>query len=165
MRVPCVQPSDCTAGFTRSAGSQAIANNGATGQITGRMVMKLDPNKEHYDQEFGWVAHPDGAYGCRIDGLDKQLVDHRYELDILGGVTDDEASYSYDNWALVRWKGDLYLFRTSGCSCPSPTETWVVEIGPATKEEIKAKLQSGDYAGYTMPNRQMKDFMELLDKA
>lgn len=124
--------------------------------------MKLDPNKEHYDQEFGWVAHKRGGSDNTID---KILISRRLELDIIGGVTDDEASYNYDDWALCKLDNDYYLLSTSGCSCPSPTETWRTEKGPATLLEIRKHVVDGDYDGYTMPKRQLSDFVALLDKA
>lgn len=103
---------------------------------------------------WNWVAHPDGG---AFEGRDK--------LEVLGGIVDAEASYSYDDWALCRLGDDYYLFSTSGCSCPSPAETWRIEAGPATLAAIRTKIQSGEYEGYTVPKRQMDEFMALLDEA
>jgi hypothetical protein len=131
--------------------------------------MRLDPNKEYYEQEFGWVAHPEGTgsyYGrSDLDNIEKEVVARRYELDIIGGISDNDASYSYDDWALAKLDGKYYLFSTSGCSCPSPTETWRIEIGPATLAQVRKHVLDGDYDGYTMPKKQMEDFVALLDKA
>lgn len=131
--------------------------------------MKLDPNKEHYDQEFGWVAHEDGLSTYKssepINLVEQVLVARRYELEILGGVTDETASYSYDDWALCELDGEYYLFSTSGCSCPSPNETWRVEIGPATLQEIRNHVISGHYDGHTLPKKQESDFIKLIDEA
>lgn len=127
------------------------------------MSLKLDPEKSDWDQEWSWVAHRDAdpAEGS----VAAALVKRRYDIEILGGITDDEASYSYDDWALCRLDGAYYLLSTSGCSCPSPSETWRVEIGPATLAEVRKHVLDGDYTGYTLPKRQMSDFIALLDAA
>lgn len=132
--------------------------------------MKLDPNKDYYEQEWGWVAHPDalngGPYGGRSSGEAEQfLVDNRYNLNIIGGIADNEASYSYDDWVLVELNGQYWMLSTSGCSCPSPRETWRIEKGPASLADIRKHVIDGDYEGYTMPKKQLSDFVELLDKA
>lgn len=124
--------------------------------------MRLDPTKGDYDQDCYWVGHPEGGDG---DDVSRDLIAHRYEIEILGEVTDDEASYSYDDWALCELRGQYYLLATSGCSCPSPSETWRVEKGPATLEEIRRHITEGDYAGYTMPKRQLSDFLAVIDTA
>lgn len=135
--------------------------------------MKLDPTKKEYDQEFSWVAHPDALYyvdkfiyGVRQDGgndIEKMLVQRRYDLEIIGGVQDNEADYSYDDWALCLLDNQYYLLSTSGCSCPSPRETWRLEIGPATLAAIEQHVKSGAYAGYTLPKKQEADFIKLLN--
>lgn len=118
---------------------------------------KLDPSKDSYQQPFGWVAHPDGS---------DEFAHVRKDMIIIGGITDDEASYSYYDWALVKLYGRYLLFATSGCSCPSPSETWRVELGPRdTIQEIRDHINTGDYAGYTVPKRQLQEFMEVLDFA
>lgn len=126
--------------------------------------MKLNRDLRYSsDQDFYWVGHPD--VGEPSDLMMQELIEHRYELDIIGGIVDDEASYDYDEFALVKWQDKFYLLSTSGCSCPSPTETWMIEIGPATIEEIRAKILSGDYAGYTLPKKKSDEFLLLLKKA
>lgn len=111
-----------------------------------------------------WIAHPASDTGPR-DGVDADMVANRDQIEYFGGVEDNDSSYSYDDWALVRFRGAFYLLSTSGCSCPSPTETWGVQMGPLTIAEIRARLEAGEYAGYTVPGKQMNDFMALLDDA
>ncbi len=124
--------------------------------------MKLEQGKSDYAQEWGWVGSDD----CQSAGdAERELIANRYKLEIIGGIVDKEADYSYDDWALVRFKRKYYLVATSGCSCPSPSETWRVEAGPATLAQIRKHIVDGDYAGYTMPKRQLDDFLALLDKA
>ena len=127
--------------------------------------MKLDPSKGNYGQEWWWVGHPDAPYyPCDNPRsyIETMLVKRRYEIEIIGGVQDEEASYSYDDWALCKLDGQYYLLSTSGCSCPSPSETWRLEIGPATLGEIERHVRYGDYDGYTVPKRQEDDFLKLL---
>lgn len=124
--------------------------------------MKLDQDKVRYGSDFWWVAHPDGQ---PTDPVSKMLVERRFDLEILGGVEDEEADYSYDEFALCELEGKYYLLSTAGCSCPSPSETWVLEIGPATLDEIEQHITSGKYEGYTLPKKQEQDFLELIRNA
>lgn len=126
--------------------------------------MKLDPTKRSYDcEEYHWVAHKN--IGASSGSAEEFLIQHRYEIEIIGGIQDNTASYSYDDWALCELKGKYYMLSTSGCSCPSPTETWRIEKGPATLTEIRQHILNGDYEGYTMPKKQEQDFIELLQLA
>ena len=123
--------------------------------------MKLDPN-----QEYGyltWVGHPEAGYE-NDQTPEGELTRRRYEINILGGIEDSEASYDYDDWALCELDGKYYLLSTSGCSCPSPSETWGLQHGPATLAEIREHLKEGNYEGYTVPGKQMDEFMDLIDK-
>lgn len=125
--------------------------------------MKLDPKKV-YDSAFYWVGA--GESEAAGDGdVGQMLHERRYEIDIIGGVEDKEADYSYDDWALCELDGKYYLLSTSGCSCPSPAETWRVEMGPCTLDEIKKRLLAGEYSGYTVPGKQMDEFLALIDYA
>jgi len=111
-----------------------------------------------------WIGHP----SCESPGKAEQdLIDHRAEILVYAEIADDEADYSYDDFALIRLKGtDLwYLLNTSGCSCPSPDETWNVQIGPTTLAEVRKFVTEGEYSGYTMPKRQMAEFVKALDEA
>lgn len=117
-----------------------------------------------YDHEFYWVGAPE-ALAYNPSPVMELLIENRYKLDILGGVHDKNADYSYDDWALVKLKDKYYLLSTSGCSCPSPNETWTVQIGPATLKQIRKFVSKGNYTGYSLPRDQEEDFMALLDKA
>lgn len=116
-------------------------------------------SKESYST-YGWIAS--NEYGVGNEGIEKVLCDNRDEIFVLGTINDDEASYSFDDWALIMLKKKYYLLATSGCSCPSPAETWRVEIGPVTKAEVKEHILNGNYDGYTMPKRQLDQFLELF---
>lgn len=120
--------------------------------------MKLQKDlKWEWDQPFYWVAHPESG--------EDELSKRRYDMEIIGGIVDAEASYSYDDWALVELDKNFYLFSTSGCSCPSPSETCRLEIGPATLDQIEEHVKSENYEGYTVPKRQLDEFLELINKA
>lgn len=130
-------------------------------------IQKLDLTKDCYEQPFGWVGHPDGGggYGKGTPDASLDLIGHRGDIEIFGGIVDPDASYSYDDWALVRLRDQFYMLSTSGCSCPSPSETWHVEIGPATLDEIRKHVTSGKYDGYTMPKTHEDKFLDLIDSA
>ena len=118
--------------------------------------LKIDTDSDDYHNTFNWVAHP-------ASNLD--LEDRRKDMIVLGGITDDDASYSYDYWALVLLDGRYYSFSTSGCSCPSPSETCRIEIGRSTLDGIQKHIESGDYSGYTLPKKQYSQFMEVIEHA
>ena len=122
--------------------------------------MKLPPLDSYKDAY--WVGHPN----CDTKRpLEELLIARRADIELLGTIEDKDASYSYDDFALVRLDADYYLLNTTGCSCPSPSETWHVEIGPATLDEIEAFLLGGHYQGYTVPKRQMDEFLAALSAA
>lgn len=107
-----------------------------------------------------WIAHPSGGGG---DEESKKLIARRAELDVIGRVNDAEADYSYDDYALVRLGAKYYLLNTSGCSCPSPTETWVIAHGPVGLEAMKTYLLDVDKVhGYGVTHRQHKEFLDLI---
>lgn len=121
-----------------------------------------------------WVAHPDALPTLEynrskgwlsVEQLEasKYLVHRRSDIDVLGGVMDEDLSYEYDEFALIRLDGEFYLLETSGCSCPSPAETWRIIQGPTSLSQIKECLVKGKYGGYTLPGRKLQDFLDLID--
>ncbi len=119
----------------------------------------LTEDDRSYVRDFGWVAHPAGGYANEVA---KELIANRTKLEVIGGVTDDTLSYAYDEFAVVRYKRKLYLFETSGCSCPDPTETWTV-AGPFTKAELLKEIKSGNYGGYTLPKHLEEELKRVVD--
>lgn len=79
-------------------------------------------------------------------------------------MNDAEANYSYDDWALVELDGQFYWLHTSGCSCPSPTETWGVFYGPVSLSEAR-QLMSDWQDEWGVPARQKQEFLDLCDQA
>lgn len=79
----------------------------------------------------------------KLDEVEKLLIDNKDKVVILCESNDPCADYSYDDYALLELNGYYFVINTSGCSCPSPSETWyVVMHGP--KEHI-VDLLSRDY--------------------
>lgn len=126
------------------------------------MLLKIsewcnDPDKDSYD--FRWVGHPDGGDGAR----NEDLIKNRSQIYVYGIVDDNDASYSYDSWALVRFKRKFYLLRTSGCSCPSPTETWgIQDEGKLSLMLGKIYAEKERYPDIGIEARQFSEFQELF---
>lgn len=116
----------------------------------------------YYEHPFGWVGAPEG--GGSSD-LAKEIRENRQSLEIIGGVVDSTLSYEYDEFALVRYKRKLYLLQTSGCSCPSPTETWGIVHGPVGKRELIKEIKAGNYEGYTLPSHLGEELLQVIDAA
>lgn len=125
-------------------------------------MRKLEPVNSDESWNAEWIAND----RCENPGeLEKLIIAHREDLIVWGEVSDDDACYSYDDWALVQLDNDFYLLATSGCSCPSPSETWYVNVGPGTLDDILAKIESGDYDGYTVPFKQKQEFLDMIETA
>lgn len=111
--------------------------------------------------EGDWIAASNGD----LSSGERKLVENRDRIEVWGEIQDAEASYSYDDWALIRLDGDWYLLNTSGCSCPSPDETWGIAHGPCTLDEIETAVKDGDYPGYSVPGRQLDEFLSAIAEA
>ena len=89
---------------------------------------------------MGWSS-PDTLNDSSDSEL-QYLVTHRDHIEVIGGWSDDQCEYEYHEIALVRLDNDstsevqYYALTTSGCSCPSPNETWIIDFGPATCDEL-----------------------------
>lgn len=113
--------------------------------------------------EWDWVANGATSHRGEHETL---LIENREQLEVIGYVTDAEADYSFDDFALVRFKRKYYLLRTSGCSCPSPTEEWYVYFGPCTLREMRKHLMDENKEnGYGVTVRQHGEFLALCDEA
>ncbi len=102
--------------------------------------MEKLPDKETWGTAY-WVGHESCGGGGEREEL---LIRRRDDIYLVAYVEDPEADYSYDDRAVVKLDKDYYIVSTSGCSCPSPSETWGVDFGPATKKEVIAFLESDD---------------------
>lgn len=113
--------------------------------------------------EHEWVGHPDGGSG----GDERKLIDRRAEVEVCDlEVHDAEANYSYHDYALVRLDGLWYLLETSGCSCPSPSETWTITFGPDTLKNIRlAVKEDAKNSGFGLTTSQADDFTKMFARA
>ena len=112
--------------------------------------------------DYNWIASERCENAREVE---QHLIENKDKIEVFGEISDDEASYSYDDWALIRLDGKFYLLQTSGCSCPSPSETWGVAVGPVTLAEVRTHIETGDYSGYTLPKKQEEDFKQMFDDA
>jgi hypothetical protein len=77
----------------------------------------------------GWViSNKSEEWGARthenLSEDERFFVENSEKAETLAESQDPSADYSYDDWALTKLEDLYYVFNTSGCSCPSPSETW-----------------------------------------
>jgi hypothetical protein len=87
-------------------------------------------NTGAYDE---WIAHPQGS-----GGDNDRLIERRAEV-LVHAEHDESESYEYEEYAIVSLGDEWFFLETSGCSCPSPSETWQI-IASGTKQELAEKL-------------------------
>lgn len=99
----------------------------------------LNKNSFSFDCPTGywWVGHPDCA---GPEEEEKLLIENRDKLWFIDGVSDPDPSYDYNEYALVKLGRTYYMCHTSGCSCPRPSETWVVLASGSKKDVISFTL-------------------------
>jgi hypothetical protein len=121
------------------------------------------PRKPRALDDYGeWIAHPRCNHPKAAERL---LIENRDDIEVLAEIVDSDSSYSYDEMALVRLAstGALYLLHTSGCSCPSPQETWSVTLEQTTTNAVREMIRSGRYPGATYPEKDVEAFKAQLD--
>lgn len=90
---------------------------------------------------ISWPGHPRGA-GAEDGPAARSLTDEPERWKMVHASADPEADYSYDDLALMeRDDGTVALVRTTGCSCPSPDETWGV-IAEGDREAVCKAIES-----------------------
>lgn len=93
-----------------------------------------------------WVKYISGdglSYGARTTGLTPDelfFCENGDRAVTIAESSDPHSCYDYDDYALAELDGVYYVFNTSGCSCPSPSETWGL-IFRGSKEELLTFLQ------------------------
>lgn len=112
----------------------------------------------HPNELWGWIATP--RYDLNAD--EKKLADNRERIRFLGGVEDEDASYSFDDAAIVELDGTYYLVQAAGCSCPSHEEQWGVEA-VGTLSDIRKTITDGNYQGYTYNHGELFRLLEIID--
>lgn len=110
-------------------------------------------------EEQDWPGH--GACNQPND-KERFLIANRDKFQIYGEIEDKEMSYEYDEYAVIGDGSQFWLLQTSGCSCPSPTETWKIDCGPCSLPEIEAFIRGGYYSGYTLPKRIEEEFIQAV---
>jgi len=129
--------------------------------------MTMDEQWELRTKLWGieWPGHP---AGCAKSESEISLRDEPSRWKCLHVSNDPGADYSYDDLALmVRDDGLYVLVETTGCSCPSPTETWgVVKEGTlsdmvALCEKDKTEWGDGVFHG---PWGDMYTFLSAMPK-
>lgn len=89
----------------------------------------------------GWVIADD--YGARtlseLSPDERFFVENADRANLIAEAGNDQP-YEYDDDAIYELDGVLYWFNTSGCSCPSPTETWHL-VRKGTEEDMLPHLQ------------------------
>ena len=115
--------------------------------------------RDHPNESWAWIA---SQVNDRNDEDQKYLVENRSRIRFLGGIEDEDASYSFDDTAVVELDGVYYLVQAAGCSCPSHEETWGVE-GKGSIAEIRAIITAGDYKGYTYTRGELFRLLAVID--
>lgn len=120
-----------------------------------------------------WIRTPEpGAYlgyGARDFGTltdaERMFVAGRDRAVTIAESEDPHADYSYDDWALCKLDGLFYAFNTSGCSCPSPSETWTL-VKHGTLEEMLDWLVMGAPDGpYKLSSEAFAEFLRKIESA
>lgn len=127
------------------------------------MTRKVELGKQgDYDSDgYDWIGHPRGD----VKGADELLLmNNRSEIEVLWEIEDVGACYSYDDWALVRLFGKYYVLNTSGCSCPSPTETWSVTFS-GTLDEVRGFFERYEESfKWGVPVNQKEQFAQAMSE-
>lgn len=80
------------------------------------------------------------GYGARDFGTltedEKHFAANAERATTIAEAEDPHADYSYNDWALCELDGLFYVFYTSGCSCPSPSETWELHFKGGRDETL-----------------------------
>lgn len=106
-------------------------------------------------EKHDWILYTDDGSedwrsGRSLESLDDfERVWHARKSDVeIVLEVDFGQAYEYDDVALLRLDGAYALATTSGCSCPSPNETW--DVAPTTLAEARQHIATHalyDYDG------------------
>lgn len=110
---------------------------------------------------WDWVAHPDCT---KPSEEENKLIGNRGNILVIGEVADANASWSYDDWAIILFDKKYYLLNTSGCSCPSPTETWGIVFGPSSLRDLEEHITTAYDTEYSVVGRQMSEFTAIIEQ-
>lgn len=112
-----------------------------------------------YAKDHSWV----GSYATNVEADERLLCENRDKVEILAEVSDDSLSWEFDVLAVCFLRGHGYFIcQASGCSCPSPSETWHVVHRFKTKRACLKAIEDGEYEGYTLPSYALADLRKEL---
>lgn len=116
----------------------------------------------HPNSGWEWIASRVNSLANTPEGVaERLLVDNRDRIEFVGGIEDEDASYSFDDTALIKLDTTYYLVGAAGCSCPSHEETWGVEA-QGSLSDICKELIDGNYKGYTYRHGELVRLFEFI---
>lgn len=116
-------------------------------------------SRDIYSGAGYWIGYPNGEKG------NEAVIEARKAgtLYLIAFIEDADASYSFDELGIVRIGGKYYVVQASGCSCPSPTETWVVVSEHGSVEDALLSVLNGEYRGYTYQHGELLSLMQQVE--
>lgn len=88
-----------------------------------------------------WYGHPRCERPTESEAF---LIENRHRIEVMAEWVDTEASYEFEERAILRVGGHFYYVTTSGCSCPSPTEVWNCAASAPSLDELEPLLTQPD---------------------
>jgi len=112
----------------------------------------MDKKPKKFAKDHYWVG--DGGNGhSGTDSDEGLLIRNRDKVEIVAEASDQDLSYEFDELAVAYLKGyGYFICQATGCSCPSPSETWCVVKRFKTKKAVIKAIEDGEYQGYTLPD-------------
>lgn len=115
--------------------------------------------------EKDWILDCGGEnkWGVRsessLSDFERWMHARRFEVDVIAEGERNNLCYEYDEIAILHLDGRFGLAETSGCSCPSPSETWDVrEMTAAQVVECLAEMaKQPDWASAVIEMRSAFD--------
>jgi hypothetical protein len=118
-----------------------------------------------------WVEYNagSGGYGARTSMLTPDelfFCENSARATTIAESQDPHANYDYNDYALAELDGTYYAFNTSGCSCPSPSETWELIFKGERRELLEFLSKGGGSEAWNEFLREIeKGGIELLSPA
>ena len=118
--------------------------------------------EKKFAKDHDWI----GSYATSVGADEKILCDNRDKVQVLAEVDDPNQEWAFDVMAICYLRGQGYFIcQASGCSCPSPSETWQVVKRFKTRKQVMKAIEDGEYQGYTLPSYAVEDLRtQLLDE-
>ena len=121
----------------------------------------MKPRKLEAESWSEWACSPDSSQNTEFG---QRLIDERDKVWVVAEWTCPDLSYEYDDYAVVRLGRRYAVLNTSGCSCPSPTETWGI-LFEGTKAEVRKYLEAeGDHPADFYHDREKSACKEMLEQ-